>query len=166
MSIPAPIPPMYQDLSEEKAAEAEEDFYYKWIFHIFVLTGKERWVCPRTLAKDRVRASYAGKGVKSTVERKESMLDEVVEETKLELVLEGLCVARLVKGIWLGIEEEKSELMKENVELEKELAQSRTNALKEARQLKASHAVAIGQLEMEIKANLDEMVEERDRLGR
>ncbi|KAF6142443.1 hypothetical protein GIB67_039407, partial [Kingdonia uniflora] len=60
--------------------------------------------------------------VKSKVERKESLLDEVAEkETKLKLVLAGLSlsrkkrvdsrsnkVARLVKGIWLSIEEEKS----------------------------------------------------------
>ncbi|KAF6134119.1 hypothetical protein GIB67_013516 [Kingdonia uniflora] len=45
----------------------------------------------------------------------------------------GEKVARLFKGIWLGIEEEKSELKK---------------------------------LQVGTKANLDEMVEERDRLGR
>ncbi|KAF6156620.1 hypothetical protein GIB67_014599 [Kingdonia uniflora] len=118
-------------------------------------------------------------GVKSTVERKESLLDEVAEEeTKLELALEGLGlirkkwvgsrsnkVARLFKEIWLGIEEEKSDLKEVNVELEKELAQSRAHALKYVKQLKASQAMAIGQLQVEIKANLDEMVEERDRLG-
>ncbi|KAF6165590.1 hypothetical protein GIB67_021860, partial [Kingdonia uniflora] len=170
--------------------------------------------------------------VQSTVERKESLLDEVaVEETELELVLEGLSlnrkrglivgrtslaqpnpikpgkvalmdmkkqmlkalpascttgseveerarlailqgeedtskmVARLVKGIWLGIEEEKSELKKENIKLENELAKTRAATLKEVKQLKASHAVTIGQLQVETKANLDEMVEERDRLG-
>ncbi|KAF6145338.1 hypothetical protein GIB67_016799 [Kingdonia uniflora] len=117
--------------------------------------------------------------VKSKVERKEYLLDEVTkEETELELVLEGLSlrrkkrvdsrsnkIAHLVKGIWLGIKEEKSELKKLNVELEKELARSRTDALKEVRQLKASHAVAIGQLQVETKANLDEKVEERNRLG-
>ncbi|KAF6140253.1 hypothetical protein GIB67_000301 [Kingdonia uniflora] len=59
----------------------------------------------------------------------------------------------------------KKELKKANVELEKELARSRTDALKEVRQLKASYAVAIGQLQVETKANLDKMVEERDRLG-
>ncbi|KAF6154768.1 hypothetical protein GIB67_032380, partial [Kingdonia uniflora] len=74
-------------------------------------------------------------------------------------------VARLVQGIWLGIKEEKSELKKVNVELEKELARSRADALKDVKQLKASHAVVIGQLRVETKVNLDEMVEERDRLG-
>ncbi|KAF6138575.1 hypothetical protein GIB67_032469 [Kingdonia uniflora] len=48
-------------------------------------------------------------------------------------------VVHLVKGIWLGIEDEKSELKKENIKLEKELSRSRTDALKEVRQLKASH---------------------------
>ncbi|KAF6146586.1 hypothetical protein GIB67_008872 [Kingdonia uniflora] len=74
-------------------------------------------------------------------------------------------VARLVKGIWLSIEEEKSELKKTNVGLKKELARSRADALKEVRQLKASHVVVIGQLQVETKANLGEMVKERDRLG-
>ncbi|KAF6137102.1 hypothetical protein GIB67_030866 [Kingdonia uniflora] len=63
--------------------------------------------------------------VKSSVERKESLLDKVAEEkTELELVLEGFGlsrqkrvdsrlnkVARLVKGIWLGIEEEEKRWM-------------------------------------------------------
>ncbi|KAF6146843.1 hypothetical protein GIB67_018496 [Kingdonia uniflora] len=138
-------------------------------------------------------------GIKSTVERKESLLDEVAEEeSELELVLEGLGlsgkkrvdsksnmvrkaqstrsmvgvnegkkqVARLVKGIWLSIEEEKFEPKKAKSELEKELARAKIEAIKEVRQLKASHAMAIGQLQVEVKANLDEMVEKRDRLGR
>ncbi|KAF6170853.1 hypothetical protein GIB67_015805 [Kingdonia uniflora] len=299
MAIPTPIPPTYQGLSGEEAVEAEDDFYYKWRFHVFVLTGEERWACLCTLAEDRVRASYAGKGVfvgqardrncrkyvivetqaatgrkgerrkirgfdkelsegdkrlktakdsgsrrwqyssvervkldstadshsdtkdafrvfckskaavgrkwgkcvefagvKSIVERKESMLDKIAEEeTGLELVMEGLdlsrkkrvdCrlnnvrkaqftrsmagvdeekVAHLFKGIWLGIEEEKSELKKVKIELEKELAQSRADALKDVKQLKASYALAIGQLQVETKANLDEMTKEHDRLG-
>ncbi|KAF6161754.1 hypothetical protein GIB67_013831 [Kingdonia uniflora] len=88
-----------------------------------------------------------GACVKSTVERKESLLDEVAEkETELELVLEGLGlskkkrvdsnldkVARLVKGIWLGIEEGKSKLKKMKSELEKDLARAKTEAMKEVR---------------------------------
>ncbi|KAF6152453.1 hypothetical protein GIB67_035521 [Kingdonia uniflora] len=42
MSIPAPIPPTYQGLSEEKAVEPEEDFDYKWRFHVVILTGEDR----------------------------------------------------------------------------------------------------------------------------
>ncbi|KAF6135792.1 hypothetical protein GIB67_028648 [Kingdonia uniflora] len=258
MAIPTPIPPTYQGLSGEETVEAEEDFYYKWRFHAFILTGEERWACLRTLTNDRVKnvpvelvfkmgsssvneASTSGRtnesdneeeveleqflgipgrtwndniiwvngnclqrddeelldlwfrtvkqSVKSKVERKESLLDKVAEEeTELELVLEGLglsrkkrvdsekvakeqsatvddlkeveerarlavlhreedtskMVAHLIKGIWLGIAEEKSELKKANVKLEKELARSWADALKEVRQLKASHAVAIG----------------------
>ncbi|KAF6166186.1 hypothetical protein GIB67_023896 [Kingdonia uniflora] len=96
-------------------------------------------------------------------------LKEVEERARLA-VLQGeedtsKMVTRLVKGIWLGIEEEKNELKKANIELEKELARSRADALKDVMQLKASHAVAIGQLKVETKVNLDEMVEEYDRLG-
>ncbi|KAF6140457.1 hypothetical protein GIB67_014380 [Kingdonia uniflora] len=73
---------------------------------------------------------------------------------------------RLVKGIWLSIEEDKSELKKAKSELEKDLARAKTEAIKEVRQLKDSHVVAIGQLQVEAKANLDEIVKECDRLGR
>ncbi|KAF6157755.1 hypothetical protein GIB67_037328 [Kingdonia uniflora] len=75
-------------------------------------------------------------------------------------------VARLIKGIWLGIEEEKSELKKAKSELEKDLARAKTEAMKEVEQLKATHIVAIDHLQVEAKANLDEMVEEHDRPGR
>ncbi|KAF6165417.1 hypothetical protein GIB67_017899 [Kingdonia uniflora] len=98
--------------------------------------------------------------VKSTVERKESFLDKVAEEeTELKLVV------RLVKGIWPGIEEQESELKKAKSELEKNLARAKTDSLKEVKQQKVAHAMAIGQLQVEAKANLDEMAEERDRLG-
>ncbi|KAF6163292.1 hypothetical protein GIB67_025156, partial [Kingdonia uniflora] len=187
-------------------------------------SGSRRWLYS-SIVRERFDATVDShsdtEGVKSKVARKESLLNEVVEEEiELELVLEGLSlskkkrvdsrsnkegqtlgvprekvaegrfaavddlkevedrarlavldgekdtskmVARLVKGIWLGIEE-KNELKKVNIELEKELAHSRTDALKEVRHLKASHAVAIGRLQVETKANFDEMVEERDRL--
>ncbi|KAF6150140.1 hypothetical protein GIB67_023095, partial [Kingdonia uniflora] len=263
MVIPAPVPPTYQGLSGEEAAEVEEDFYYKWRFHVLVWIGEESWACFCTLAEDRVRGSYAGKGVKSTVERKKSLLDEVTEEeTELELVLGELSlsrkkrvesklkkvvkaqftrsmtgvdegkgkqmerrfelrllggevtqgkrkrveplggsgekvtegrsvlvdnlkevkerdrlvilqgkedtsqmVVRLVKGIWLGIEEQESELKKAKSELEKNLALAKSDALKEVKQLKAVHAMAIGQLQVEAKVNLDVTAKECDRLG-
>ncbi|KAF6140687.1 hypothetical protein GIB67_013980 [Kingdonia uniflora] len=174
-------------------------------------------------------------GVKSTVERKESLLDEVVEEeTELKLVLRELGLSRkkriesrskkvakaqstrFMKGVNEGksgkvtqgkrkrveplggsgekvtegrsasvdhlkeVEERarlailqgkedtsqmESELKKVESKLEKNLVGAKTEALKEVKQLKASHTVAIGQLQVETKANLDEMVEERDRLG-
>ncbi|KAF6161245.1 hypothetical protein GIB67_009132 [Kingdonia uniflora] len=119
-------------------------------------------------------------GVKSTVEMKKSLLNKVTEEeTELGLVLKGLGlsrkkkidsksdkVARLVKGIWLSIEEEKYELKKAKSELEKDLARAKTKAIKEVMQLKASHIIVIGQLQVETKTNLDEIVEELDSLGR
>ncbi|KAF6147303.1 hypothetical protein GIB67_009786 [Kingdonia uniflora] len=101
-----------------------------------------------------------------------SMVDDLreVEERAKLAALHGeedtsKMVAHLVKGIWLGIEDEKSELKKAKNGLEKELARAKTEAMKEVRQLKASHVVAINQLQVEVKANLDEMVEERNRLG-
>ncbi|KAF6137018.1 hypothetical protein GIB67_030782, partial [Kingdonia uniflora] len=109
-------------------------------------------------------------GEKDTEGRSATVDDlKEVEERARPAVLQGeedtnKMVARLVKGIWLGIEEEKSKLKKVNAELEKELARSRTAALKEVRQLKASHTVEIGKLQEETKANLNEMVEERDKL--
>ncbi|KAF6173617.1 hypothetical protein GIB67_022976, partial [Kingdonia uniflora] len=84
-------------------------------------------------------------------------------ESSTEKVTE---VARFVKGIWLGIEEEKSKTKKAKCKLEKELAQAKTEAMKGVRQLKAFHIMAIGKLKVKAKANLDEMVEEHDRLGR
>ncbi|KAF6167732.1 hypothetical protein GIB67_017227 [Kingdonia uniflora] len=75
-------------------------------------------------------------------------------------------VARLVKGIWLGIDEQESELRKAKNGLEKNLARAKTDALKEVKQLKAVHAVAISQLKVTAKANLDETAEGHDRLGR
>ncbi|KAF6139580.1 hypothetical protein GIB67_015537 [Kingdonia uniflora] len=143
-------------------------------------------------------------GMKSIVERKESLLGKIAEEeTELKLILEELGLSRkkrvdsrsnnvrkaqsissmagvdegkrgedtskmvacLIKGMWLGIEEEKSELKKAKRKLEKDLARVKTEAMKEVRQLKASHVVAIGQLQVVAKANLHEIVEELDRLG-
>ncbi|KAF6156966.1 hypothetical protein GIB67_039727 [Kingdonia uniflora] len=303
MAIPAPVPPTYRGLLGEEAVEAEEDFYYKWRFYVFVLTDKERWACLRTLAEDRSfygwaliistnsavvvaieeavvavkeenwlegsaegerqkisginqelseddkqlkRAKGSGsrrweyysvvmgnldssadlhldfEGVKSTVERKEPLLDEVAEEeTELELVLGELGLSRKkrvksklkkvakaqstrsmtgvdegtrkingeeiraktpVSGNDIKEVEERArlailqgkedtsqmefKLKKVKNELEKNLAQAKTDALKEVKQLKAAHVMAIGQLQVEAKANLDEMTEERDRLCR
>ncbi|KAF6154413.1 hypothetical protein GIB67_028305 [Kingdonia uniflora] len=133
-------------------------------------------------------------GVKSTVERKESWLDEVVKlETELELVLGelGLSIKKRVESksktvakaqpnlttgkiarkfskrqIKKALPASGTTLKKAKNELEKNLARAKTDALKEVKQLKAAHAVAIGQLQVEAKANLDETTEKRDRLGR
>ncbi|KAF6159319.1 hypothetical protein GIB67_032090 [Kingdonia uniflora] len=91
------------------------------------------------VAKDKRRAEPSGESGEKVAEGRYALMDDLreVEERDRLAVLQGeedtsKMVARLVKGIWLGIEEEESELKKANVET---------------------------------KANLDEMVEERDRLG-
>ncbi|KAF6135855.1 hypothetical protein GIB67_028174 [Kingdonia uniflora] len=81
-------------------------------------------------------------------------LKEVEERAKLA-ILQGkedtnYMVAHLIKGIWLGIEEQESELKKVKSELEKNLARAKIDALKEVKQLKAAHTLAIGQLQEEV----------------
>ncbi|KAF6162751.1 hypothetical protein GIB67_029020 [Kingdonia uniflora] len=95
----------------------------------------------------RRRVEPFGESGEKVEEGRSAMVDDLkeVEEWTRLVVLYGeedasKMVAHLAKGIWLGIEEEK------------------------IRQLRASHAVAIGQLEVETMANFDEMVEECDRL--
>ncbi|KAF6137053.1 hypothetical protein GIB67_030817 [Kingdonia uniflora] len=160
------------------------------------------------------------KGMKSIVERKESLLGEVAEEeTELKLVLGELSLSKkkrvktsgttvsgevtqgkrrrieplensgeeVIEGrsasmndlkeaekrarlaILQGKEDTsqmESKLKRVKSALEKNLARAKTDALKEVEQLKANHAVAIGQLQVEAKANLDETIEKHDRLGR
>ncbi|KAF6151022.1 hypothetical protein GIB67_016500 [Kingdonia uniflora] len=120
----------------------------------------------------RRRVEPSGESGEKVIEGRSATVDDLkeVEERSRLAVLQGeedtsKMVARLVKGIWFGIEEEKSDLKKTNAELEKELARSRDDALKKVSPLKASHAMAIGPLQVETKANLEEMVEEHDRLG-
>ncbi|KAF6134030.1 hypothetical protein GIB67_038321 [Kingdonia uniflora] len=160
-------------------------------------------------------------GVKSTVERKESLFDEVAEEeTELKLALGelGLSRKKRVKSrskkvakaqstrLMTGVDKRTRETSGDEVrakthgsgslsqlnlskskiahkfpkrqikkalpassttvksELEKNLARAKTDALKEVKQLKVAHAIAISQLQVEAKATLDEMAEERDRL--
>ncbi|KAF6145558.1 hypothetical protein GIB67_037591, partial [Kingdonia uniflora] len=124
-----------------------------------------------TREKEEGRA-FGGLGEKVAKGRSVSVddLKEVEEKARLA-ILQGKedtsqMVARLVKGIWRGIKEQESELEKANNELEKNLALAKTDALKEVKQLKATHAMVIGQLQVEAKANLDETAEECDRLGR
>ncbi|KAF6145308.1 hypothetical protein GIB67_017019 [Kingdonia uniflora] len=109
---------------------------------------------------------------KKVVEGQSASMDDLkeVEERARLAILQGKedmsqMVVRLVKGIWLGIEEQESKLKKAKSELEINLARAKTEALKEVRQLKAAHAIIISQLQAEAKANLDETVEEHDRLG-
>ncbi|KAF6155048.1 hypothetical protein GIB67_035795 [Kingdonia uniflora] len=108
------------------------------------------------VAKEKRRVEPSGESREKVTEGRPAAVDdlkEVKERARLAALHgeEGTSkmVARLVKGIWLGIKEKKSELKKEKIELEKKLARARTDALKEAKQLdilKVSHVVAIGQL--------------------
>ncbi|KAF6169379.1 hypothetical protein GIB67_016549 [Kingdonia uniflora] len=41
-------------MSENEAAEAEEDFYCMWRFYHIFLTGEQRWRCLRILVEDKV----------------------------------------------------------------------------------------------------------------
>ncbi|KAF6134703.1 hypothetical protein GIB67_002104 [Kingdonia uniflora] len=108
-----------------------------------------------------------GEVVKGKGRRVEPLEDsgEKVAEGRSASVDDLKEVARLVKRIWLGIEEHESELKKAKSELEKNLARAKTESLKEVGQLKAARVVAIGQLQVEAKDNLDDMAEERDRQG-
>ncbi|KAF6171959.1 hypothetical protein GIB67_029377 [Kingdonia uniflora] len=97
-------------MSEDEAIEAEEEFYCKWWFHVVILTGWDRsnlndniiWVKGNCLQRDDeepldIEFRTVKKSVKSPVERKESLLDKVVEEeAELEFVLEGLGLSRKI----------------------------------------------------------------------
>ncbi|KAF6162237.1 hypothetical protein GIB67_008366 [Kingdonia uniflora] len=168
------------------------------------------WVKGNCLQRDDdelldLRFRFVKQSVKSTVERKESLLDEVTEEeTKLELVLGELGLSRKMKveskskkvakaqstrsmagadeGIMqtrkrrrvepLGVSEEKvAEGRSVSVDDLREVKERAKLAILQGKEdtsqmLRAAHAMAIGQLQVEAKANLDETAEEHDRLGR
>ncbi|KAF6144250.1 hypothetical protein GIB67_024477 [Kingdonia uniflora] len=164
-----PVPSTYQGMLENEAAEAEEDFYYRWRLHHIVLIDEQHWVCFCILAVDKVTT-------------KESLLDIVTqEEIELEAVLENLCISRkmrvnsrvdnatrLMKGICLGVKEERAELKRKKVKLERNLARLKSDLSKERKRLealKASQVVEINKLQAEVKVDLVEMVAECDRLG-
>ncbi|KAF6134664.1 hypothetical protein GIB67_002065 [Kingdonia uniflora] len=76
---------------------------------------------------------------------------------------------RLMKVICLGVEEERAELKRKKVELERNVARFKNDLLKEGKwveALKASQVVEINSLHVEARTNLEEVVAERDRLGR
>ncbi|KAF6173564.1 hypothetical protein GIB67_022923 [Kingdonia uniflora] len=121
----------------------------------------------------RMRVEPLGNSGEKFVEGRSASMDDLkeVEERARLAILQGKedtsqMVVHLIKEIWLGIEEQESELKKAKSELEKNLASAKTDALKEVKQQKAAHAVVIVQLQVEAKANLDETAEEHDRLGR
>ncbi|KAF6167475.1 hypothetical protein GIB67_031676 [Kingdonia uniflora] len=181
-----------EKVMSEEAAEAEEDFYYMWRFHYVILVGKQRWRCLRILAGNKVKKTDVGAGVtvalyhryyfyeelfwevivepsaqkvimrqiaeeevdledvmipggpQSKVKKKKSMLDIVAQEG---VELED---ARLIKGINHRMEEEKVKLKSVKAELENEAAQE----------------VEINELTEEVGKNLEEVVVQRDELGR
>ncbi|KAF6146868.1 hypothetical protein GIB67_018521 [Kingdonia uniflora] len=146
-----------------KSSNVAQKYLKKWVLQALPASGITG---SGDVAKDkRMRVEPSGESGEKVTEGQSASVGDLkeVEERVWLAVLQGeedtsKMVARLVKGIWIGIEEEKNELKKVNVELEKELARSRANALKEVRQLKASHAVAIG--DGYIKANT--YIEEED----
>ncbi|KAF6144535.1 hypothetical protein GIB67_023981 [Kingdonia uniflora] len=168
------------------------------------------WVKGNCLHRDDeelldLRFRSVKQSVKSTVERKESLLDEVAEGvTELKLVLGELGLSRKkrveskskmvakaqstwsITGVDEGTRQTSGEKIQDKtprlgsclpcqgdlawyrrtgIRAQKSLARAKTDTLKEIKQLKTAHAVAIGQLQVVAKANLDETVEERDRLG-
>ncbi|KAF6149216.1 hypothetical protein GIB67_026072 [Kingdonia uniflora] len=110
------------------------------------------------MKEKRMRVEPSGESGEKVVEGRSASVDDLKEA-------EERGCSHLDKGMWLSIEEEKFELKKAKSELKKDLARAKTDVMKEVKQLKASHVVAIGQLQVEAKANLDEIVVERDRLG-
>ncbi|KAF6148228.1 hypothetical protein GIB67_012003 [Kingdonia uniflora] len=115
---------------------------------------QKKWMLNSLLASSATESGEVTKEKRRRVEsswekvakvRPAALVDlRVVEERARLAALYGeedtsKMVARLVKEIWLGIEEEKSELKKANNELEKELAQAKIEAMKEVKELKASH---------------------------
>ncbi|KAF6171780.1 hypothetical protein GIB67_007301 [Kingdonia uniflora] len=118
---------------------------------------------------------------KSTVERKESLLDEVTEEvTELELVLEGLGLSRK-RGLTVGrtsstqpnpVKPNKVSKKYPKKRMLKALPSSGTTcSVDDLKEVKERARLMVLQEEedtskmVETMANLDEMVEERDRLG-
>ncbi|KAF6170770.1 hypothetical protein GIB67_015722 [Kingdonia uniflora] len=112
----------------------------------------------------RRRVKYSGEKVAEVRPVAVDDLREVEERARLA-TLHGdedtsKMVAHLLKGIRLGIEEEKIELKKMKSGLEKNLAWAKTEAMMEVREKKASHIVAIGQLQEVDAIQADTYVEE------
>ncbi|KAF6158535.1 hypothetical protein GIB67_040049 [Kingdonia uniflora] len=76
---------------------------------------------------------------------------------------------RLINGICLGVEEERAELKRKKVELERNVGRLKNDLLKERKRMEtlmASQVVEINNLHAEARTNLKEVVAEHDRLGR
>ncbi|KAF6165554.1 hypothetical protein GIB67_006444 [Kingdonia uniflora] len=109
-----------------------------------VAQGKRKRVEPLGGSGEKVaeEQSVSGDNLKEVEERARSAILQGKEDT-------NHMVSCLIKGIWLSIEEQESELKKAKSKLEKNLARAKTDALKEVKQLKAAHVVAISQLQVE-----------------
>ncbi|KAF6164544.1 hypothetical protein GIB67_025370 [Kingdonia uniflora] len=110
------------------------------------------------IKEKRGRVEPSGDSGEKVAEGRSTTVDdiqEVEERARLAALHEeketSKMVARFVKGIWLGVEEDKSELKRMKIELERKLARAKADAVKE--------------LQAEARVNLEEMAEENDRLG-
>ncbi|KAF6134685.1 hypothetical protein GIB67_002086 [Kingdonia uniflora] len=86
-----------------------------------------------------------------------------------EDVLQLYGAARLMKGICLGVGEERVEMKRKKVKLKKECARLKSDLNKEGMRLvalKASQVVEINKLQAKGKVDLEEVVAECNRLGR
>ncbi|KAF6147269.1 hypothetical protein GIB67_013090 [Kingdonia uniflora] len=110
----------------------------------------------------RIMTSADGKDDLKEVEKKARLAALHGEEEMSKMA------ARLMKGICLKVEEERVELKRKKVELKRNVARFKTDLLKEGKwieALKDSQVVEINNLHAEVRANLEEVVAERDRLG-
>ncbi|KAF6137299.1 hypothetical protein GIB67_036336 [Kingdonia uniflora] len=124
-----------------KPSKVAQLFLKKWMLK--TMPAPDATESGEVAKEKRKRVKSSGEKV---VEVRPAALDDLreVEERARLAALYGQkdtskMVARLVKGIWLSFEEEKSKLKKEKRELEKDLARAKTEAMKEIRQLKATH---------------------------
>ncbi|KAF6175841.1 hypothetical protein GIB67_003329, partial [Kingdonia uniflora] len=128
--------------------------------------GKEKWRRIKPLGRSRERITeeqFIVEDDLKAVEERAKLAAHHGEEDVSKMV------ARLIRGAWIKIEEEKSELEKGKIELEQKLAQSKVDVIKEENKLealKASHVVAIGHLQSEARVTLVVVEAERKRLGR
>ncbi|KAF6146239.1 hypothetical protein GIB67_011711 [Kingdonia uniflora] len=82
--------------------------------------------------------------------------------------MSGVKATYLMKGICLGVEEERDELKKKKVELKRSVARLKIDLLKEGKwmeALKVLQVVEMNNLHAKARSNLEEVVAERDRLG-
>ncbi|KAF6176945.1 hypothetical protein GIB67_027745 [Kingdonia uniflora] len=76
--------------------------------------------------------------------------------------------ARLMKGIYLGVEEEIAELKRKKVKLERNIARLKFDSSKEGKRLeplKASQVVEVNKLQAEARVDLENAADEPDKLG-